>query len=280
MKHITLCADDFALHPAVDAAVVALAQAARLSATSCMTTAPRWPQAAQLLAPLRPALQVGLHWNLTEGHGQAAPRLVQVLARAYSGQLRPAAMAESLHRQLDAFEQHAGTPPDFIDGHQHIHQLPGARAALLHVLHQRYGTQAPWVRNTVPAQWGANKATLLALLGGWSLRRALARERLRHHRSFAGVYNFDAPTPTAYGARMAQWLHDAQDGALLMCHPANASVPGDAIANARTTEYAYLASPAFAELLQRLGVQLATGPQAARTRSPRSLQRLHGKAQT
>ena len=33
-------------------------------------------------------------------------------------------------------------------------------------------------------------------------------------------------------------------------------------ANARTTEYAYLASPAFAELLQRLGVQLATGPQA------------------
>lgn len=263
MKHITLCADDFALHPAVDAAVVALAQAARLSATSCMTTAPRWPQAAQLLAPLRPGLQVGLHWNLTEGHGQTAPRLVQVLARAYSGQLRPAAMADSLHRQLDAFEQHAGTPPDFIDGHQHIHQLPGARAALLHVLHQRYGTQAPWVRNTVPAHWGANKATLLALLGGWSLRRALARERLRHHRSFAGVYNFDAPTPAAYGAHMAQWLHDAQSGTLFMCHPANANVPGDAIASARTTEYAYLASPAFAELLQHLGVQLATGPQAA-----------------
>ena len=66
---------------------------------------------------------------------------------------------------------------------------------------------------------------------------------------------------------MAQWLHDTQDGALLMCHPANASVPGDAIASARTTEYAYLASPAFAELLQRLGVQLATGPQAAPTDS-------------
>ena len=48
MKQVTLCADDFALHPGVDAAVVALAQAARLSATSCMTTAPRWPQAGQL----------------------------------------------------------------------------------------------------------------------------------------------------------------------------------------------------------------------------------------
>ena len=34
MKHITLCADDFALHPAVDAAVVALAQAAPLVASA------------------------------------------------------------------------------------------------------------------------------------------------------------------------------------------------------------------------------------------------------
>ena len=261
MKPITLCADDFALHPAVDAAVVALAQASRLSATSCMSTAPRWPQAAPLLAPLRPALQVGLHWNLTEGHGQHAPRLVQVLAQAYSGQLRTTAMADSLNRQLDAFEQHAGTPPDFVDGHQHIHQLPGPRQALLQVLRKRYGAQAPWVRSTMPARVGANKATVLALLGGWSLRRALANAGLRHNPSFAGVYNFDAATPEEYGAHMAQWLHSAQPGALLMCHPANAPVVGDAIAAQRTIEYAYLASPAFGLLLERHNVQLACGPQ-------------------
>ena len=58
LKQITLCADDFALHPAVDAAVVALAKAGRLSATSCMTTAARWPQAAQLLAPYRRGMGV------------------------------------------------------------------------------------------------------------------------------------------------------------------------------------------------------------------------------
>lgn len=260
LKHITLCADDFALHPAVDAAVVALAQAARLSATSCMTTAPRWPQAAPLLAPLRPALQVGLHWNLTEGHGQPAPSLLQVLTQAYSGQINPATAADSLQRQLDAFEQHAGTPPDFIDGHQHIHQLPGLRQALLHVLHSRYGARAPWVRSTKPAQWGANKAAILALLGGYRLHRLLGRAQLRHNAQFAGVYGFDATTPAAYGAHMQTWLRSAPTGTLVMCHPANAPVPGDAISAQRTVEYGYLASPTFGALLQSCQVQLAQGP--------------------
>ena len=256
IKHITLCADDFALHPAVDAAVVTLAQAGRVSATSCMTTAPRWPQAAQLLAPLRPALQVGLHWNLTEGHGQPALSLVQVLMRAYSGRISATTAADSLQRQLDAFEQHTGTPPDFIDGHQHIHQLPGLRTALLQVLRQRYGadarkaSQAPWVRSTLPAQWGINKAAVLALLGGYRLHQLLGRTGLRHNPQFAGVYGFDAATPAAYGAHMAAWLRSAPSGTLLMCHPANAAVPGDAISAQRAIEYAYLASPAFGQLLR------------------------------
>ncbi len=262
IKQITLCADDFALHPAVDAAVVALAKAGRLSATSCMTTAARWPQAAQLLAPLRPALQVGLHWNLTEGHGQpnaTALSLLQVLARAYSGRIRAASAADSLQRQLDAFEQHTGTPPDFIDGHQHIHQLPGLRAALLQVLRQRYATNAPWVRSTLPAQWGINKAAVLALLGGYRLHQMLGKAGLRHNRQFAGVYGFDAATPEAYGAHMEQWLRSAPSGTLLMCHPANAAVSGDAISAQRMVEFAYVASPAFAELLQRSQAVLVQG---------------------
>ena len=271
MKHVTLCADDFALHPGVDAAVVALAQAARLSATSCMTTAPRWPQAAQLLAPLRPALQVGLHWNLTEGHGQPAPSLVQVLTQAYGGRLSASSGADSLQRQLDAFEQHTGTAPDFIDGHQHIHQLPGLRRALLQVLRTRYGAHAPWVRSTLPAQWGANKAAVLALLGGYRLHRLLERAALRHNGQFAGVYGFDAATPAAYGAHMAAWLRSAPAGTLLMCHPANAPVPGDAISAQRMVEFAYLASPAFGELLDELGVAVALGAEVAAegvTRAP------------
>src|SRR3982750_1626653 len=81
-KRVLLCADDYALHPAVDAAVVALARQGRLSAPSCMTTSPRWSEAARLLDAV-PALARGLHLNMTEGHGQAAPTLGAVLRGAY-----------------------------------------------------------------------------------------------------------------------------------------------------------------------------------------------------
>ena len=41
-------------------------------------------------------------------------------------------------RQLDRFEAGLGFPPDHIDGHQHVHVLPGIRRALLTEVAQRY----------------------------------------------------------------------------------------------------------------------------------------------
>lgn len=60
LRSIVLCADDYALHPLVDEAVERLALAGRLSATSCMATAPGWPAAAARLAALRPQLALSL----------------------------------------------------------------------------------------------------------------------------------------------------------------------------------------------------------------------------
>lgn len=256
-KRVLLCADDYALHPAVDEAVVDLARQGRLSATSCMTTSPRWAEAARLLAAV-PALARGLHLNMTEGHGQPAPTLGAVLRGAYARQLSPTQVRAQLTRQLDDFEQVLGASPDFIDGHQHVHQLPGVREVLLDVLAQRYGAAAPWVRATVPAtwRWGAGKAGVLALLGGWRLRRQLAAHGVPHNPDFAGVYGFDAATPAAYGRHMDRWLAASHDGTLLMCHPANARVDGDAIADARRVEYTYLASDAFAESLRKHGARV------------------------
>src|SRR5258708_26788415 len=102
-----------------------------------------------------PRLSLGLHFNLTEGHGlQPAAGIGAVIARAYAGALGGTAMRDAWRRQLDAFEDALGMAPDFIDGHQHVHQLPGVRAALVQELRQRYGDNAddlPWVRSTTPA---------------------------------------------------------------------------------------------------------------------------------
>lgn len=264
VRTMILCADDFALHPLVDDAVLQLARAGRLSATSCMTTAPRWPQAARSLALLRPQLSVGLHFNLTEGHGGSTPAhgLGRVIRQAYARQWAPARLQALWRTQLDAFEHAMGTAPDFIDGHQHVHQLPGVREALLRELQARYGQDAmPWIRSTAPApgQWRNPKAAVIAVLGGWIAGRRWRSAGLHTNHGFAGVYGFDAPDAAHYGALMKGWLAQARDGGLLMCHPATAPVPDDAIGHQRPIEFAYLMSPDFEQQLQQNGVLIHQG---------------------
>ncbi|MEG0411643.1 MAG: ChbG/HpnK family deacetylase [Comamonas sp.] len=264
-RALILCADDYALHPLVDAAVEQLTLAARLSATSCMTTSPRWVQAAPRLKALRPRLSVGLHFNLTESHGGAVPAyaLGDVIKKAYTRQFSAAALRLQWQQQLDAFEQALGTAPDFIDGHQHVHQLPGMRDAMQEALHQRYaGSEMPWVRSTTPAGglWRSPKAAIIALLGGWTTTRQLQQAHVPVNTGFGGVYGFDAPDTASYGAQMAQWLPQLRDGSLVMCHPATDVVQGDAIGKQRPVEFAYLMSEAFAALLQQQHMQVAQGP--------------------
>lgn len=263
-RTLVLCADDYALHPWVDDAVQQLARAGRLSATSCMSTAPRWREASAALQPLRPVLQVGLHFNLTDDHGGARPAqsLRSVIAQAYARRHDPAHWHRLWCQQLDAFEDAMGSAPDFIDGHQHVHQLPGVRHALQTELQRRYARQAlPWVRSTAPAsgQRRNAKALVIAALGGWSATRQWQRAGIRVNQGFAGVYGFDAPTAEYYRAHMRQWLAHSADGGLLMCHPAAQEVPGDAIGRQRPLEFAYLMSDAFGQDLQSGGWRVQQG---------------------
>ena len=260
-----LCADDYALHPAVDEAVAQLCLAGRLSATSCMTTSPRWREAASGLKALRPRLSVGLHFNLTESHGGAVPAhaLGTVIRQAYTGHWSAVQMRTLWQHQLDAFEDVLGTPPDFIDGHQHVHQLPGMCDALLAVMQQRYTpAQMPWVRSTAPVGtlWRSPKAAIIALLGGWQTTRALRKAGVMINHGFGGVYGFDASSPASYGAQMAQWLPEVKTGSLLMCHPATEEVVGDAIGAQRPVEFAYLMSDALGELLAQQQCRIQQGP--------------------
>lgn len=269
-RALVLCADDYALHPYVDSAVLQLAQAGRLSATSCMTTSPLWPAAAPLLHVVRDKIAVGLHFNLTESHqgSVTAQPLGSVIRQAYTATIKasaawtPQALRQLWRQQLDAFEHALGTPPDFIDGHQHVHQLPGVREAMLAELQSRYSpTTMPWVRSTAPAGslWRNPKASVIALLGGWQHTRQLRAAGVAVNDGFGGVYGFDAPDTATYGAHMAQWLPHMTHGSLMMCHPGTGLVPGDAIAAQRPVELAYLQSEQFGLLLAQQHIHIHQG---------------------
>ena len=254
------CADDFAIDAGASRAIVELAAAGRLTATSALVDSPLWREAAAWLHPLANPIDVGLHLNLTEAlvPGQAIWPLRELVLRAMTGAIDLRAVRASVQRQLDAFEDAWGGAPDFIDGHQHVHQFRGIRGELVHELLRRYACR-PWIRSTRPARSARSpKSILLAWLGEGGLRASCAREGLPMNASFAGVYGFDADAP-GYEARLAGWMQDASEGTLLMCHPSRESRRGDPIARARAVEYEVLRGERMAALLDQNGIHLERG---------------------
>ena len=78
MKSLIICADDFALSPAIDEGIIQLIQQNRLSAASCMVLSPRWTEAAKLIElEIRSKADIGLHLDFTEfGNAYAHPVLI------------------------------------------------------------------------------------------------------------------------------------------------------------------------------------------------------------
>jgi predicted glycoside hydrolase/deacetylase ChbG (UPF0249 family) len=257
---IALCADDYAQNQAIDDGILHLLSERRLSAVSCFSDSPRWlRQSAPALRETvgaSDAIDIGLHFNLTQDFAGAAPfRLRSLILRSLFTRLDGKLLRQRLNSQLDAFEAGYGKPPAFIDGHQHVHQLPGVRQVLLQVLEARYGDTPIWVRNTVPASaaW-RGKPLILKMLGGAMTATALRGLGIPSNRGFAGVYGFDRPD---YAACFAEWLQAAAPGMLIMCHPAAAVGSDDEIAAQRLVEYRFLQSPEFLAMLQGAGVRLA-----------------------
>lgn len=169
---VCICVDDFGLHPAVNDAVFALARRGRISATSAMVGGAGWTDgAARLRAGELPALEVGLHLDLTEPlirSGDLRMPLRRLIGASYARRLDAGRLRAEVERQLDAFESDLGRPPAYVDGHQHVHQLPQVRDALLSVLSARYpgGGRRPWLRATRPrAALAHPKAAVIAALG-------------------------------------------------------------------------------------------------------------------
>ena len=64
-RTIMICADDYAISRGVGVAIRRLAEAGRISAASCLTAGPLWPEEAALLRPYAGRIDIGLHLSLT-----------------------------------------------------------------------------------------------------------------------------------------------------------------------------------------------------------------------
>jgi len=263
-RSIIVCADDFAVNQSASLGIAKLAAMQRLSATSAMVLSPRWAQDVALLQPLRGQIDVGLHLDWTSdfaiaaGHGMP---LGAAMRRALLGGFDVAQATRVIEHQLDLFEAHWQAPPDYVDGHQHVQQFAGIRQALVAVLARRYAAQAtqPYLRvSRATAGLTDLKSRVIAWMGANAIESIAAREGIPLARGLFGIYDFDA-APERYARLMQGWLARAPAGAILMCHPAQATEPGDEIGPARAQEFAYLSSPEFAAALAAARVQVVRG---------------------
>lgn len=264
-RTLSLCADDFGLAPGISAGIAKLARAQRLTAISCITNTEYWAASAKLLENLPASVDVGLHINLTQGRPLSArlakiwprlPALPVLIVRAYMGWLPRAALRGEIEAQLAAFREATGATPKFIDGHQHVHHLPGLRGIVLDLAQHLHPT--PAVRNTgrVLGSGFGVKRWLIENTGAHVLARELSGRALAHNPALLGVYDFQDP---GYRSRMQGWLAALPGaGGLLFCHPGEslAGDPPDAIGAARLRELAYLDSDAFPRDLAAANVSL------------------------
>lgn len=262
-KTISICADDFGQHQAIDASVLQLLENGRLSGTSCLVHGQSFQRSAQDLRYTRG--QKGLHVNFTEllSTEHLVWPLKKLIVLAYLQRLPEQSLRQGITAQLDLFEQHMQQAPDYIDGHQHVHQLPQIRDVLLEIIVTRYGANSPWLRYTgaerVTGQGSLSaqsKPRIIALLGAGDLARLAAAKGISMNAALTGVYNFQGGRQ-AYATWMQHWLSVMQQGDSLMCHPALSAVPNDALGSQRQAEHEVLCSTEMASWLEHYQLRVA-----------------------
>jgi predicted glycoside hydrolase/deacetylase ChbG (UPF0249 family) len=279
IARIVVCADDYALTPGVSRAIRELIVARRISATSVMTGSPFWPAEAAALKAVAGDADIGLHVTLTDQTPLGpmptfAPdgRLPPLAAVFRAGLLRRLPLAEieaEIERQLEAFIMHYGAPPAHIDGHHHMHQLPGVREIVIS-LAARVGKGRTWVRCCAERRAliarrrvAPLKAAIIAALGPGLARRAAASD-VPVNSGFTGVYDF-ATERRPLADLFARFLDGLGTRGLVMCHPGYADETLselDVMTTARAAELAFFMSDAWPVLLAARGLEVGPLPRA------------------
>lgn len=260
-----LCADDFAFCSDTSRVIADLLAARRLTGTGCMTLRPNWANDSRMLRDVPEDRAIGLHLVLTqEAPLTAMPRLapggelphLHRLERLARRGLPLDEIAAEVDAQFAAFTDAMGRPPAFVDGHQHVHALPGVREVV--VAATRRHAPAAWLR-TCEERPGAMLArpwrgkALASAFHSRGLRRAAVGKEIATNRGFAGHYGFAGD----YAALFPAFLRRPGPRHLVMCHPGADTRPGDAIAAARPVEAAALRTLPLAELAAAHGLAFA-----------------------
>jgi len=267
-KNLIVCADDFALSPAVSQGILELLALDRLSATSVMTLFPEWKILSGELKAFDNKKDIGVHLTLTDfkpltqmlgaTHQEHMLPIGSLIKRSYLRMLPLAAIKQELRAQIDEFYLALGRYPDFLDGHQHIHILPGIRDVVFE-LYKEIQNENPniYLRNcyspitTVLKQNIARVKTAFISFLGHQQYLLLKQNGVLSNHGFAGIYDLLSDC-VEYGNVFQQFVQYAGHNHLMMCHPGyvdDVLKKRDPVTAQREKELQFLKSNACQEML-------------------------------
>jgi predicted glycoside hydrolase/deacetylase ChbG (UPF0249 family) len=278
-RRIWLCADDYGISRSVNAAIRELIARGRINATSVMTAGPHLDRGdAASLATLNSGTKraaLGLHVTLTapfkplsEGfaplYAGGFPTLNAMMLLSALHRLRRESLENEITAQVRAFVTAFGRPPDFVDGHQHVHLFPQVRDAVLKVMAQL--APGAWVRQCGRPRGAARPLSLKELaIDAFNLgfRHKASQRGIATNPAFAGAYDFRRGPD--FSETFPRFLAGLPDGGLIMCHPGfvDAELKRlDSFTHQREKEFAYFNSEEFPKLLADRDAELArpSGP--------------------
>ena len=268
-----LCADDFGISPGVSEGIIELVQGHRLSAVSCMMNGRSIRKYADGITPYRDRIDIGIHFVLTdmpplssaltlEINGRL-PTIGALTKRALIGGLPLEDLKSELAAQLDLFADIFKRRPDFVDGHQHIHQLPGIRDIVLDLIMERFSSCLPPLRScsehlSIIFRRGVEPLKTIAIgFFGASLQRGAMANNVKFNTGFSGIY--DLSGKVAYEVLFDRFTDSLRPGSLIMCHPGKVddelrSIDG--LTDQREVELSYFLGNIFTDLLAKKNLRL------------------------
>jgi chitin disaccharide deacetylase len=271
---LVVCADDYALTPGVSRAIRELIAAGRISATSVMTVCPWWAEEAAALSEVASDADIGLHLTLTDQSPLGAmptlapegrlPPIGALVRASLTGRLPVAEIETEIERQLTAFVEVWKRAPSHVDGHHHVHQLPGVRGALFRVLERRDFAR-PYLRSCheAPARILArgvarSKAMIISALG-LNFARSARHRGFALNSGFSGIYPLEAAGQPV-GELFQRFVRHLGTCPLAMCHPGYSDstlAALDPMTEQRDVERAFLAGEDWPCVLESAGVVVA-----------------------
>jgi predicted glycoside hydrolase/deacetylase ChbG (UPF0249 family) len=271
IRRLVINADDFGLSDGTNRGILDAHRAGVVTAASLLVNTPGFEAATRAAREL-PALSVGLHFNLTTGQPVSSPDVVptlydsrsrrlyplfRLIERALAGRIDGSEVARECAAQIERIRA-TGLRITHLDGHQHVHLLPGIWRPVVETARQA-GVGPVRIPLEPPARiaWrpmAALAQILLAASYRVASRGAAPSVQPRHFRGFALTGRRD------FTGRLLALLDSLEPGTTeLMVHPGypNADLAGWVGYTAgRERELAALTSAAVRARLGRGDIEL------------------------